>query len=86
MKRLAGEVVVLVAAIAVAVVVAQIVRPGQFPDSASVDFIAEKQRFYNRLFLATLVPLPAGIVAYWVLQKLYRRSRARIGGTNPTAR
>ena len=85
MKRFAGEFAVLVAVIAVAVVLAQIVRPGQFPDSATVDFIAEKQRFYNRLFLATLVPLPAGIVAYWLLHKLYRRLRARSGATTSTA-
>jgi hypothetical protein len=75
MKRLAREIVILVVAIAVAVGVGQAVSPGQFPDVSSPSFIAEKQRFYDRLFLAQLTALPAGIVAYWLLRKLYRRYR-----------
>ncbi len=58
-----GEIVVLMAAIAIAVGVAQILVRGGFPNSASANFIAEKQRSYDRLFLATLMALPAGIVA-----------------------
>lgn len=85
MKRLAGEIIVLVVAIAVAVGVAQIVGPGRFPDVGSAAFVAEKQRFYDRLFLATLISLPAGIAAYCLLQKRYRRYRTRSGATNPTA-
>jgi hypothetical protein len=72
---------ILVAAIAVAIAVAQIVRPGPFPDSASSNFIAAKQRFYNHLFLATLIPLPVGIVTYWFLRRLYRQYRTRNGAT-----
>ncbi len=84
MKRFVGEIVILVVAIAVVIGVAAIVLPGDLPDPDSATYIAEKQRHYNRLFLATIIPLPAGIVAYWLLQKQYRRYHARNGATTPT--
>jgi hypothetical protein len=72
-KRLAGEIVLLAVAIAVTVGAAQVVGPGDFPETGSA---AERQRFYGRLFLATLVPLPAGIITYYLLRKRYARWRA----------
>jgi hypothetical protein len=73
-KRLVGEMVVLAAAIAVTFGTAQLVGPGDFPVAGGP---GEKQRFYNHLFVATLVPLPAGIVAYHFLRMRYARWRAR---------
>jgi hypothetical protein len=85
MKPLLGEIVVIVAAIAVAIGVARSIAPGQFRDAASATFIAEKQRFYDRLFLAPLISLPAGIVAYCSIQKLRRHLRTRRGATRTMA-
>ena len=74
--RLAGEVAVLAMAIAVAVGVALAIAPENFPPEDSPNFIAESQRFYNRLFVAQLAVLAAGIIAYCLLRTLYQRWRA----------
>ena len=75
-ERILGEVVVLVTAIALAVGIAYVVGPRAFPEPGSQFFGAEKQQFYNRLILAQVAFLVAGIVFYFLLHKLYDRWRA----------
>jgi hypothetical protein len=75
MKRLAGEIGVLVAALAIGCGVILIVGP-ESPDAANHDFVPDR-RFYERLFLAQVSGLLAIIIAYWLLHKVYRRYRAR---------
>ena len=80
-ERIAREIVLLAAAIAVAAMIAHAVSPSKFPDPGSQSFHAEKQWFYNRLLLAQLIVFPAGIVTYCLLRKLYGRWRRSVAAS-----